>query len=56
MFTLFTLQVKGIILEVFTYKLCLCGGAKTKKVEHALNTHVKSLCLLIPWGLPHDLC
>jgi hypothetical protein len=40
MFTLFTFQVKGIILERFTYKIRLCTTAKTKKVEHALTTHV----------------
>jgi hypothetical protein len=61
MFTLFTLQVKGIILEVFTYKFRLCVGAKTKKVEHALTAHTLTLSLLtqtrllIPWVLPHDL-
>jgi hypothetical protein len=43
MFTLFTLQVKGIILENFTYKLCPCTAAKTKKVEHALVTHVMEI-------------
>jgi hypothetical protein len=43
-FNKFNLQVKGIILEVFTYKFKPCTTLGILEVEHALRAHVISLC------------
>jgi hypothetical protein len=51
MFTLFTLQVKGIILERFTYKFRPCVAPRPTEVEHALVTHVFSVSVRSAYSL-----